>query len=175
MYVYQRMGKDHFQFKNQEVYTKAQKQTFSFDKWLSQLVLFSSLFVFISFLALKIPRYFKTYKKSLPFFNTDSSSQKKAVEEITHSVPLFVNLKGDKGPQLVRVNVYLSVDESSKRELASQGNTLEKHILFLLSGQSAKALSSKKDHFEKQIHFHLNAFLSKKIVNAVHIQTQTMN
>ena len=169
------MGKNYFQFKNQETYYKAQRKTLSFDKGISRLLFFSSLFVFIGFLALKTPRYLKAYKKSLTFLNTAPSSQKKDLEEITHSVPLFVNLKGDKGPQLVRVNVYLSVDESSKRELLSQENKLEKHILFLLSGQSTKALSSKKDHFEKQIHFHLNAFLSKKIVNAVHIQTQTMN
>ena len=169
------MRKIYFQFYNQEADFKPQRKMFSFERGFGRLLLFSSLFVFTSFLALKIPRYLKTYNKSLPFFNSPTLSQKRAVEEIIHSVPLFVNLKGDKGPQLMQVQVYLSVEESSKQELLSKEPQLEKHILFLLSGQSAKALSSKKDHFEKQIHFHLNAFLSKKIVNSVHIQTQSLN
>ena len=168
------MAQNRFQFKNQEVCFQTQRKIFFVPRAIKGLIIFSSLFVCIVFLTLKVSGYLKPYKKSLTFNKTLLPQEKTPIQK-SYSLPLFVSLKGEKGPQLMRVYVSLNVAESSKKELMSKESQLEKRILFLLSGQPAKALSSKKSHFEKQIHFHLNAFLSKKIVNSVHIQTQSLN
>lgn len=168
------MEKHYFHFKNQGPDSQDQNKRSSFNKGMTKLVFVSSFSVFIGFLSLKVSKYFTAYNKSSPLLSTEFS-QKNAVQEVTHFVPLFVNLKGEQGPQLVRLQVSLSVEETSKQELLSQEGKLEKHILFLLSGQSAEALFSRKDHFEQQIRFHLNAFLSKQIIHGVQIQTQTFN
>lgn len=94
----------------------------------------------------------------------------------SHVFPLLVNLKGDKGPQLARIHVYVTLSEGThKKEFLPQDSELEKQLLFILSGQSFKMLKKKKDYFEDQIRSQLNAFLTQKPVNGVYIKTEILN
>ena len=168
------MGKTNFKFKNQE-YCKPQRKESLYENWIKKLLVLSTFTVFFSFLTLKIPRILSSYKRS-PVFKLNAYSSKRKPVESVHSLPLLVNLKGEKGPQLARIYVYITLSESSlKKEFLSQESKLEKNILFILSGQSVKTLNKKKNYFEKQIRSQLNAFLSKELVNGVRIQTKMLN
>lgn len=174
LYVFHGMGSRHFQFTNKSSLRKSQRKQSDFEKRLKKFFLFSSVFVFLGFFLFKFS-YFKVFKNKSLFVKEQLYSKEKVSSGSIHSLPLFVNLKGDKGPYLARIHVSLTVSESSKQELVSRGDHLEKHILFILSGQSVKDLNNQKNHFEKQIRFQINAFLSKDLVAGVHIQTQNFN
>ena len=110
-----------------------------------------------------------------PFSGQESSFVKEVLKE-AHVFPLLVNLKGEEGPFLAKVHVYITLSEDSpEKKLLSHNNRLEKQLLFILSGQSVKSLSRKKDHFEREIRSQLNSFLTNSFINGVYIQTEMLN
>ena len=133
----------------------------------------SSSFIALSFFIIQLLGFVKTNKQifnSKPAFKAEKNLIK------AHVVPLLVNLKGEEGPQLARINVYITPNgHSFKKEFLSQNNKLEKHLLFVLSGQPIANLSKRKTHFEKQIQSQLNTFSTKNLINKVHIQTKMLN
>ena len=90
-----------------------------------------------------------------------------------HVFPLLVNLKGQKGPQLAKVYVYITAGYGNEKDLLFDNKKLEKQLLFLLSGQSVKNL--KREYFYSQIQSQLNAFLNDNLINQIRIQTEILN
>ena len=164
--VYVGMRATHFKFQNQAFCKDFQKAESLPEKTVRKIFLLSSVCVFFSFLALKINFYFNKGKPSPPLESQTESD---------YALPLLVNLKGEKGPQLARIHVHIHLKEDSlKKEFLSQ-DKLEKHLLFILSGQSIKTLHKKRVYFEEQIRAHLNGFLTKRLIHGVYIQTEILN
>ena len=106
---------------------------------------------------------------------TLSSKAKESAKE-RHTLPLFINLKGEDGPQLARVSVSIYLDSqklktSFRKEVAFED--LESQLLFLLSGQSITHLSDKD--FQGQIQAQLNLFLSHQMIQDLNIETELLN
>ena len=164
-----------FKFENQEYCPPVKRKEFLSSRRVKIFIIISSLIVFFSFFILQT---FLFLKPNNPFshFQFRSTSLREKPVENSYIFPLLVNLKGEKGPQLARIKVFLTFSEDSlKQEFLSQGNRLKKHLLFVLSSQESKMLNKNKDRFEKQIRSQLNAFLSKNLVHGVRIQTKILN
>ena len=106
---------------------------------------------------------------------TYTLSSKESAEE-RHTLPLFINLKGEDGPQLARVSVSIYLDSqklktSSGKKVAFED--LESQLLFLLSGQSITHLRDKD--FQGQIQAQLNLFLSHQMIQDLNIETELLN
>ena len=170
------MNKTAFKFQNQEYCQNFQKKQPLSEKSIKKLLVVSSFLAFFSWLALKnlYPLNFNEHTSDFVF--RKSSSSKDTVNKTAQTFPLLVNLKGKKGPQLARIYVSIIFSENSlEKEFLSQGNKLEKHILFILSGQSIDILSKEKNHFEKQIRSQLNVFLTENLIDGVRIRTEKLN
>ena len=154
-----------FKFKNPAIFSKSKKRE---GQALSKLVLISSLFVFISFFSLKLS-YFFSLKRQTEVYTQRSIDHFSS----SRTVPLLVNLKGQKGPQLAKVFVYITTEEEKQKDLLYENKKLEKQLLFLLSGQPIKNL--KREDFYTQIQSQLNAFLSENLINQIYIQTELLN
>ena len=90
--------------------------------------------------------------------------------------PLLVSLKGDSGIRMARVHVNLEVNHlSAKKEILSNKQATQKHLLILLSGRKSRDMKNKKSYFENQLLSWMNAFLSRGSVNKVTIQTTLLN
>ena len=174
MYVYiAYMDKLHFKFQNQECCSSSKRKEHLSVKDIRVFLSFSFSFVILGFFTSQILWLSKTNKK---IFNSQPSFKTETHFKEAHVIPLLVNLRGKEGPQLVRVNVYITLKESSfEKESLFQNNKLEKHLLFALSGQPLAHLSQRKTQFEKQIQSQLNTFLAKNLINRVHIQTKKLN
>lgn len=169
------MNKKRFQFNNQNYCQEYQKESFS-ESYLKKLVVFSGAFVFIIFLCLKMV----SLDSKFSFFSDRDSKElvpEDQPKEESYIFPLLVNLKGDKGPQLVRVQVHIHMNKENSfaKSFSEEDNPFKKYLLFILSGQSTQKLGKNKESFEKQIRFQLNAFLNKELVNGVHIQMEKLN
>lgn len=138
---------------------------------IKKLLLLSSLSVSAVFLTIKILWF--------SLGSHGASEKPKLVQEnvqASYIFPLLVNLKGERGPQLARIHVHVTLSaDSREKEFLSHDSQLEKHLLFILSGQSIEVLNRKKEYFEKQILSQLNAFLTQNPVNGIHIQTEILN
>ena len=168
------MDRDNFKFQNTEYCAGRRPEPLSESK-IKKLLLISSLTVSLSFLVFKIFPTF-SFKKSFSFFKINAPQVTETADEHDYVLPLLVNLKGEEGPQLAKIHVYITLGKnSSEKEFLSPDNKLEKHLLFVLSGQSVKILKRKKDHLEKQIRSQLNAFLTDNFVHGVRIQTEMLN
>lgn len=175
MYVYGHMRRIKFQFCNKEHHQKSERTEFLSENWIKKFFVFSSCAVFCTFFILKI-LWPLNFNKQHPHFEFRKLSSKEEKFDRAHTLPLLVNLKGEKGPQLVRLQVYIALSENSlEKEFLSQDKEFEKHLLFILSGQEIKTLQKKRNYFEQQIRSQLNAFLSKDTVNGVRIQTERLN
>lgn len=164
------MTKIKLSFQNSSDLSKSVRSELLSSQKLTQIIFISSVAVFFLFFTLKFFSFFNFKNK------TEISKQQSlgTVEELSHAFPLLVNLKGKTGPQLARVNVYLTLADSvSKKDLLLEESKLEKQLLFLLSGQSIQSLE--KEYFYNQIQSQLNAFLSNRFINKVHIQTEMLN
>ena len=164
-----------FQFQNQECCPGFQRKEPLSSEAIKKLIVVSSFTVFSILLILKILWSLNFNKTFSSWIFKKNSSIQTAFKE-AHVFPLLVNLKGEEGPQLARVYVYITLGENSvEREFLSQDSQLEKHLLFILTGQSTQTLSDKKEYFEKQIRSQLNAFLTENFINGVRIQTEMLN
>lgn len=164
-----------FQFQNQECCPDLQRREPLSSEAIKKLIVVSSFTVFSILLMLKI-LWFLGFNKSFSvrIFKQSAFVQNSFKE--SHVFPLLVNLKGEEGPQLARVYVYITLGEDSvEQELLAQDSQLEKHLLFILTGQSIQTLSEKKAYFEKQIQSQINAFLTEDLINGVRIQTEMLN
>ena len=158
-----------FKFQNPVLFSKPIRRDLFYSQKTAWLILISSLAVFISFSALKLIQLFSSKNKF-------SVSIQKSLgdHEFSHIFPLLVSLKGQEGPQLAKVYVYINVNNDENRgNVSLENQTLEKKLLFLLSGQSVKTL--KRQQFYSQIQSQLNAFLSGKLIDQVRIQTEVLN
>ena len=169
------MNKTAFKFQNQEYCQSSQKKEPLSEKSIKKLLAVSSFLAFFSLLALK-SLYSLNFNKQTSDVAFRKSFSPKDTFKTAQVFPLLVNLKGKKGPQLARIYVSITLNENSlEKEFLSQGNKLEKHLLFILSGQSVDNLSKKKNHFEKQIRSQLNAFLTENLIDGVRIRTEKLN
>ena len=169
------MGKTDFKFQNPEHWQNLKRKKHLSEKWVKKILIISSFTVFVSFLSLKV-LWSLDFNKEFFFSKSSKNSVKEESFKKTHTLPLLVNLKGETGPQLTRIQIYITFNASSLEEdLLPKDKKLEKHLLFILSGQSIQALNKKKGYFEKQIRSHLNAFLSKDLINGIDIQTEMLN
>ena len=169
------MDKMDFQFQNREQCQNSQRKEFLYEGWIKRFFILSSCVVFFGFFVLKI-LWSVNFNKQYSNFELSKSSAKEEKFEKAHILPLLVNLKGEKGPQLVRLQVYIALNKNFlEKEFLSQGKEFEKHLLFILSGQEVKDLQKKRSYFEQKIRSQLNAFLSEDIVDGVRIQTERIN
>ena len=164
-FLYLYIGMNDFKFKNPAIFSKTKKRGRSDSL---KLVLISSLFVCVSFFSLKL----------FQLFSLNSKNEVYVQRNIDHfqpsrTVPLLINLKGQKGPQLAKVFVYITTEEEKQKDLLYENKKLEKQLIFLLSGQPIKNL--KKEDFYNQIQSQLNAFLSENLINEIYIQTELLN
>ncbi|MDE0092874.1 MAG: hypothetical protein OXN83_06285 [Oligoflexia bacterium] len=160
-----------FVFQNHDSLSKPVRSKLFSSQKITRLIFISSLFVSFSFFILKSFQSFRV-KNQFSFFNQISLAEQEL--NFSHIFPLLVNLKGQNGPQLARVYVYITLtDDENARESLFEDHTLEKQLLFLLSGQSVKSL--KKKQFQNQIQSQLNAFLSDSLINRIQIQTEMLN
>lgn len=168
------MGKSNFKFQNPRYCEGRQVEPLS-ERNIKKIIFISSLSVLFCFFTFKTISFFYS-KKSSVHLKSESQSTEKTAKESSYVLPLLVNLKGEKGPQLAKVHVHITFNGNSlEKKSLPQGNQLEKHLLFILSGQSSKNLNRKKNQFEKQIRSQLNAFLSENLVNGVSIHTEMLN
>ena len=159
-----------FRFQNPAFFSKPIRREFFSSQKIAQIIFISSGAVFISFFSLKLFQFFSV-KNKLSF--SVQKSVEKSVQP-SHIFPLVVNLKGQEGPQLAKVYVYINViGDENKKDIQIENHKLEKQLLFLLSGQSIKNLN--KEQFYRQIQSQLNAFLSDSLINKVRIQTEILN
>ena len=157
-----------FKFQNSDLVSKSTKRKFFYSKKITQLILISSTLVFTGFFTLKL-FHFLNLKNNLSFIQQSIEEPKPS-----HIVPLVVNLKGQNGPQLAKVQVYITLlDEENKKNILLQNPKLEKQLLFLLSGQSIQNL--KQDQFYNQIQSQLNTLLSDSLVDQIKIKTEILN
>ena len=155
-----------FQFQNSLAVSKPVKKELFYSHNPGRLILISSLLVFISFFSLKLALFFQS--KNALSLSVQKSFQPTAPP---HIYPLLVNLKGQEGPQLAKVYVYITAEDQGKELLKNQ--RLERKLLFLLSGQSIKNLN--REQFHSQIQSQLNAFLSGNLIHKIQIQTEMLN
>ena len=159
-----------FPFQNSLSVSKPLKRDFFYSQNPARLILMSSLLVFIAFFSLKLLSFFQSK-------NALSLSVQKSVQPTappSHIYPLLVNLKGQEGPQLAKVYVYITADkDQGKKKKLLKNQRLERKLLFLLSGQSVKNLN--REQFHSQIQSQLNAFLSGNLIHKIQIQTEMLN
>ncbi len=169
------MRKTDFCFHNKECCPGTGRTEALSVNWIKKCFVFSSSTVLLCFFILKALSFINS-NKVYSFFEFNRTVSAEQQSGRAHILPLLVNLKGEKGPQLFRAQVYITLSKNSlKNEFLSYDKEFEKHLLFILSGQEVKVLQKKRSYFEQQIRSQLNAFLSKDIVDGVRIQTKMLN
>ncbi|MBC6415741.1 MAG: hypothetical protein GDA46_05040 [Bdellovibrionales bacterium] len=159
------MGQFRLQFHNQDSFYSPFKRRSFFS--IKKLSLFLFFFLSVVFFSVKFVYFLPVTKLSLKV-------PPKSQEVEDHIVPLWVNLKGQEGPQIAKVFVFMSLN--SKEGLSQESfekHKLENKLLFLLSGQSVSSLNHKE--FQNQIQNQLNIFLTDQIINELKIQTEILN
>ena len=163
------MNKLELHFYNRDFHEKSPGRFLSSVNQIKKLFILSSFFVFSGFFLLK------AFVKPGKFHSQAKGSNQFLLQKdrgINHILPVLLNLKGSDGPQVAEIQVHIQLDESNLNpDLLFQGKQIEKHILFVLSGQSVEDLTERSEKFERQIQEHLNAFLSNRLVDGVEIKT----
>ena len=166
-----------FRFQNKDISVLKKREPLC-EKNLKKLILISTVFVFSSFLFLKIffVFNFQTFKIAGDFFKPKSLLVKKTNPKPDYVLPLLVNLQGKTGPKLAKIHVYITLNEKTFLEkFLSKNEQFKKHLLFVLSGQSVKTINKKKQYLENQIHTQFNSFLAEKPIQGIRIQTEMLN
>ena len=179
------MNKTEFQFQNQDIFPQKPRERPFFP--IKQLMLFMCFFISAASFCFK---YFYRFS-----FKANFTSQAELQKEQAHVVPLWVSLRGQKGPQLAKVSVFIHLGSKEFQEYFEKRNytsvrknevihpkefqeyfekqNLEKQLLFLLSGQPISILSSRE--FQNQLQKQLNIFLTDRIINNLNIKTEMLN
>ena len=179
------MKKIEFQFQNQDIFPHQLRERSWFP--IKQLILF--MFFFVSAISFCF-KYFYSFS-----FKTNFASQAEHQREQAHVIPLWVSLKGQKGPQLAKVSVFIHLGSKElqkyfekqiytsvqKNEVIKpkefqkyfEKQKLEKQLVFLLSGQPISILSNRE--FQNQLQNQLNIFLTDRIINNLNIKTEMLN
>lgn len=156
-----------FSYKNKSNYQNKREQVHLSEQWIKKVFFIAFSFSFSFLLLGKVVWIFNNKAKTTQVRSLASTKQIKTIS----LSPIVVNLKSDKGPQLTRVQVNISTyEESVKKELLSKNKSLEKHLLFVLSGQDSKKINKNKSIFEKKLISQINAFLSSGNINEVKIK-----
>ncbi len=162
----------HFTYKNKNHYQPTKRKEVFSQAWFKKTFIISFCLSFCFFFLGKVILFFKN-RTSTSYQSSKIPSTKLKNVDLP---PLVINLKSQEGPRLTRVIVQIKTNQTSvKKELLSENKFFEKHLLLVLSGQNTKDIHKKRNFYEEKIKTQLNAFLSKGLVNEVHIQTQLIN
>ena len=105
-----------FQFQNKEHFQISSRKELLSEKKIKKFFVFTSITFGLCFIVLKTLWFYSHNPSVVSYFKEKPKLFKEKEQKNAHTLPLLLNLKGEKGPQLFKVQVSITLSQNSPKE-----------------------------------------------------------